>query len=130
MKPIPVELWECRSTDPNPVRQAFAGPHGRGWLPARAHDNGLFLVFSNGVGRDEEEVRTGNAMIIDPYVRIVAESTAIEDDMIVADLDLSLVPGSSGQRWMTGRRPGLYSLLTDRLGNERSTRATRFDLKE
>lgn len=134
MKPIPVELWERRSTDPDPVRQAFAGPHGRGWLmrwlPARAHDNGMFLIFSNGVGRDEDEVRTGNAMILDPYGRIVAESTAIEDDMVVADLDLSLVPNSSGQRWMTGRRPELYSLLTERRGNERSARATRFDLKE
>lgn len=86
--------------------------------------------FSNGVGRGEEEVRTGNAMILDLYGCIVAESTAIEDGMIVADLDLSLVPGSSGQRWMTGRRPELYSLLTDRLGNERSARAMRFDLKE
>ena len=62
--------------------------------------------------------------------RIVAESTAIEDDMVVADLDLSLVPNSSGQRWMTGRRPELYSLLTERRGDERSPRATRFDLKE
>ena len=41
------------------------------WLPARAHDNGMFIIFSNGVGRDEEEVRTGNAMVIDPYGRIV-----------------------------------------------------------
>jgi hypothetical protein len=25
------------------------------WLPARAHDNGLFLVYSNGVGVDDDE---------------------------------------------------------------------------
>lgn len=134
MKPIPVELWERRWADPDAVRRAFAGPNGRGWLmrwlPARAHDNGMFLIFSNGVGRDEDEVRTGNAMILDPYGRIVAESTAIEDDIVVADLDLALVSDSSGQRWMTGRRPELYSVLAERRGDERSARATRFDLKE
>ena len=32
----------------------------------------MFLVFSNGVGRDDDEVRTGNAMILDPYGRILA----------------------------------------------------------
>ena len=134
MKPIPVDLWETRSINPELIRAEFAGPNGRGWLmrwlPARAHDNGIFLVFSNGVGRDEDEVRTGNAMIIDPYGRVVAESTAIEDDMVIANLDLTLVSGSSGQRWMTGRRPELYGVLTDRRGDERSARATRFDLKE
>ena len=44
------------------------------WLPSRAHDNGLFLVFSNGVGVDDDEIRTGNAMILDPYGRILAET--------------------------------------------------------
>jgi predicted amidohydrolase len=43
------------------------------WLPARAHDNGLFLLFSNGVGADDDEVRTGNAMILDPYGRIIVK---------------------------------------------------------
>jgi hypothetical protein len=28
-------------------------------LPARAHDNGVFLVYSNGVGVDDDEIRTG-----------------------------------------------------------------------
>lgn len=134
MKPIPLELWERRSSDPEALRSAFAGPSGRGWLtrwlPSRAHDNGMFVVFSNGVGRDQDEIRTGNAMIIDPYGRIVIESTAIEDDMVVADLDLTLVAESSGQRWMTGRRPELYTSLTQSRGDERSARATRFDLKE
>ncbi|PYE39961.1 putative amidohydrolase [Rhizobium sp. PP-F2F-G20b] len=134
MKPIPVEIWERRLTDPEAVRDAFAGPNGRGWvmrwLPARAHDNGMFIVFSNGVGRDEDELRTGHAMILDPYGRIVVESTAIEDDMVVANLDLTLVADSNGQRWMTGRRPELYTPLIERRGDERSARATRFDLQE
>lgn len=130
MKPIPLELWERRHEDPEPLRAALAGPHGRGWLmrwlPSRAHDNGIFVVFSNGIGADVDEVRTGNAMVLDPYGRIVAESTAAEDDMVVADLDLALIPDSSGRRWMRGRRPDLYRLLAETRGDETSARATRF----
>ena len=96
------------------------------WLPSRAHDNGIFIAFSNGVGADEDEVRTGNAMVLDPYGRVVAESTAIHDDIVAADLDLSLVPTSSGQRWMQGRRPELYGVLVERRGDEQSARSTRF----
>lgn len=130
MKPIPMTLWENRHQDPKSLQEAFQGEHGRGWLmrwlPARAHDNGMFVLFSNGVGRDEEEVRTGNAMIIDPYGRIVKESKAINDDMVIADIDLSLLENSTGRRWLTGRRLELYSILTTKLGNEQDPISVRF----
>ena len=78
MGPIDVELWERRAENPQAIEAEFQGDKGRGWLmrwlPARAHDNGMFLVFSNGVGRDDDEVRTGNAMILDPYGRILTET--------------------------------------------------------
>ncbi|GAA1531826.1 nitrilase family protein [Kribbella lupini] len=130
MKPIPLEVWENRATDPAAVEAAFNGASGRGWLmrwlPARAHDNGLFVLFSNGVGRDDDEVRTGNAMVIDPYGRIVAETPVPDEAVVVADLDLDLVPLSTGRRWLRGRRPELYGLLTERQGNELSPREVRF----
>lgn len=96
------------------------------WLPARAHDNGVFYIFSNGVGLDDDEVRTGNAMIIDPYGRIINESDAIDNDMVIAELDLSLLPMSTGRRWMSGRRPELYNILTKTMGYERDARSVRF----
>jgi predicted amidohydrolase len=130
MKPIPARLWENRKTDPKAIEAAFCGPHGRGWLmrwlPARAHDNGLFVVFSNGVGRDDDEIRTGNAMIIDPYGSILAETWAADEAIVAADLDLSLLPLSTGRRWMRGRRPELYGLLTQRQGDELGAREARF----
>lgn len=130
MKPIPMTVWEGRAENPDAVAAEFQGPKGREWLmrwlPARAHDNGLFLVFSNGVGRDDDEVRTGNAMILDPYGRIIGESRSIGDDLIVADLDLDLLPLSTGRRWLQGRRPELYGILTERAGTERDPRAARF----
>lgn len=133
MKPIPAELWEQRKSNPAAIEAAFKGPHGRGWLmrwlPARAHDNGLFIVFSNGVGRDDDEIRTGNAMIIDPYGAVIAETWAAGEDTVIADLDLGLIPLSTGRRWMRGRRPELYSLLAERRGDELGPREARFSLQ-
>jgi predicted amidohydrolase len=128
MKPIPLTTWE--SGDPEAIAEAFDGPDGRGWLmrwlPARAHDNGLFVLFSNGVGRDDDEVRTGNAMILDPYGRIVAETSVPAESVVVADLDLDLVPLATGRRWLRGRRPELYGVMTERQGDELDPRQARF----
>ncbi|MBI2826046.1 MAG: acyltransferase [Planctomycetia bacterium] len=130
MKPIDRALWDNRAADPEAIRAAFTGPNGRGWLmrwlPARAHDNGLFVLFANGVGVDDNEIRTGGAMILDPYGRIVAETNEPADALVVADLDLSLIPQSTGRRWLRARRPDLYGPLTVPTGEELDTRAVRF----
>jgi len=131
MGPIDVRLWQDRQKNPDAIRAEFEGDKGRGWLmrwlPARAHDNGMFLVFANGVGQDDDEVRTGNAMVIDCYGRIIRESRAIEDDMVIADFDASLRERCTGARWMKARRPELYGPLTVRTGREMDTRAVRFE---
>jgi predicted amidohydrolase len=87
----------------------------------------MFLVFSNGVGQDDDEVRTGNAMVIDCYGRIINESRAIEGDMAIADLDAALRERSTGIRWIKARRPELYQPLANRTGREMDTRAVRFE---
>jgi predicted amidohydrolase len=126
-------LWDNRIADPEAIEAEFRGDKGRGWLmrwlPARAHDNGLFLLFSNGVGADDDEVRTGNAMILDPYGRIVAETWRAENALVVADLDLSLRTRSTGTRWIRARRPDLYGPLADSTGEEEATRRIRFEHK-
>jgi predicted amidohydrolase len=123
-------LWANRLADPASIEREFRGDKGRGWLmrwlPSRAHDNGLFLVFSNGVGVDDDEIRTGNAMILDPYGRILAETHQAADAMIVADLDASLLETATGRRWIRARRPELYGPLTVRTGHERDTRELKF----
>jgi predicted amidohydrolase len=123
-------LWERREKDPEAIEAAFKGPKGRQWLmtwlPARAHDNGLFLIFSNGVGVDDDQIRTGNAMILDPYGRVLAETWKAGDDMVVADLDASLRDNCTGVRWMRTRRPELYGLLTVPTGKEEDLRCSRF----
>ena len=97
------------------------------WLPSRAHDNGVFLIFSNGVGVDDDEIRTGNAMILDPYGRVLAETWAADDAMVVADLDASLLPDATGRRWIRSRRPDLYAPLTVPTGLEVDTRKVKFE---
>jgi hypothetical protein len=78
------KLWDNRLQDPQSIEREFRGDKGRGWLmrwlPSRIHDNGLSLIFSNGAGLDDHEIRTGNAMILDPYGRILAETSKANDD--------------------------------------------------
>jgi predicted amidohydrolase len=87
----------------------------------------MFLIFSNGIGIDDDEVRTGNAMILDPYGEILVETGRADDDMIIADLDGETIPTSSGRRWLDARRPELYRPLCIPTGRERDTRSVRFD---
>lgn len=120
-------LWDNRRADPESIEREFRGEKGRGWLmrwlPSRAHDNGLFLAFSNGVGVDDDEIRTGNAMILDPYGRVLAETSRAADAMVLTDLDPSLLMQSTGRLWMRARRPELYGPLTVPTGNEQDTRS-------
>jgi predicted amidohydrolase len=124
-------LWDNRRADPKAIEREFCSDKGRGWLmrwlPSRAHDNGLFLIFSNGVGVDDDEIRTGNAMILDPYGRIVAETWKADDAMVVADLDASLLCEATGRKWIRARRPDLYGPLTVPTGSECDTRTLKFE---
>ncbi|QEG36297.1 nitrilase family protein [Bythopirellula goksoeyrii] len=125
------QLWDSRHTNPDAIEAEICGDKGRKWLmrwlPSRAHDNGMFLVFSNGIGPDDDEIRTGNAMILDPYGRILVETCRAANDMIVADLDPSLRDRCTGARWIKARRPELYGSLAVRSGNEKDTRVVRFE---
>jgi N-carbamoylputrescine amidase len=125
------KLWDNRRRNPRAIESELTGDKGRGWLmrwlPSRAHDNGLFLIFANGVGVDDDEIRTGNAMILDPYGRMLAEDSKAADAMVVADLDAALLPHSTGRVWMKARRPELYQPLTVHTGLETDVRKLKFE---
>lgn len=127
---VDAALWEKRDVDPAAIEAEFKGSKGREWLlrwlPARAHDNSLFLIFANGVGIDDDEVRTGNAMILDPYGDTLAETWKARDEMVIADLDPQLRVMSTGERWLKTRRPELYTEIAEATGNEEDTRVVRF----
>jgi len=137
MGAIDVALWENRGASPKSredIEADFRGPKGREWLlkwlPARAHDNGIFLIFSNGVGRDDNEVRTGNAMILDPYGELLAETWKADDDMVFADLKSETRRMCTGIRWIQSRRPELYGELARPTGREQDIRTVRFSTVE
>lgn len=118
---IDLKLWEDRHNDPEALKREFQSIKGakwlHRWLPARAHDNGLFVIFSNGVGRDDDEIRTGNAMLIDCFGEVLNESQEISDDMVIGEFRTSLLDKAIGRNWIKGRRPELYGLITEPLSN-------------
>ncbi len=57
------ELWDNREHDPTSLRTKFDGLKGRAWLikwvPARAYDNTIYVVFNNPISMDKVQLRTG-----------------------------------------------------------------------
>jgi predicted amidohydrolase len=110
-------LWDNRQRDPVRLRLEFQGPKGRGWLvrwlPARAWENGIYAVFSNAIGRDDDTIKPGLAMILDPDGEILAESQALGDDVVVGLLTTEAIARSSGRRYLRARRPALYQKLVE-----------------
>ena len=111
------KLWDNRERDPVPLRLELEGPKGRGWLmrwlPARAWENGIYAVFANAVGLDDDEVRPGNAMILDPFGEVLAECRELGDGVIVGLCTAEKIAVSSGQRYLRARRPDLYGKLVE-----------------
>ena len=115
--PVARQLWDNRDRDPVRLRQEFQGPKGRGWLmrwlPARCWENGVYGVFSNAIGLDDDTIKPGLAMILDPFGEVLAESSALGDDVVVALLTADRLGQSSGQRYLRARRPELYGKLVE-----------------
>ncbi|HZG23474.1 MAG TPA: nitrilase family protein, partial [Chitinophagaceae bacterium] len=85
---IDPKLWENRENDPTSLRLEFDGMKGRDWLmkwlPARAYDNAVYLVFSNPIGMDADQLKNGCSMIIDPFGDIIAECRKLDNDIAIA----------------------------------------------
>lgn len=109
------KLWEARETDPVPLRLEFEGPKQRGWLlrwiPTRAWENGIYVVFTNPIGMDDDTVKGGGAMIIDPFGEVLTESRVLGDDIVVGLCTPEKIDLSSGRRYLRARRPDIYGEL-------------------
>lgn len=106
------KLWDNRETDPTSLRLEFDGMKGRGWLmkwlPARAYDNGIYAVFSNPIGMDDDQLKNGCSMIIDPFGDIIAECRSFEDSFVTATITPEKLEQAGGKRYLQARRPELY----------------------
>jgi len=106
------KLWENRENDPTSLRLEFDGMKGREWLmkwlPARAYDNGIYTIFSNPVGMDDDQLKNGHSMILDPFGDILAECTGFENSFVTATVTPEKLQQSGGWRYRKARRPELY----------------------
>jgi predicted amidohydrolase len=110
---IDPKLWDNRENDPTSLRLEFDGMKGRGWLmkwlPARAYDNAAYVVFSNPIGMDDDQLKNGCSMIIDPFGDIIAECRNLGDDVVTAICTPAKLTDAGGHRYKNARRPDLYS---------------------
>jgi len=106
------KLWENREEDPTSLRLEFDGMKGRGWLmkwlPARAYDNAIYAVFSNPIGMDDDQLKNGCSMIVDPFGDILAECRSFEDSFVTAVIIPEKLVQAGGHRYIKARRPELY----------------------
>jgi predicted amidohydrolase len=106
------ELWKNREADPTSLRIEFDGMKGRGWLmkwlPARAYDNAIYAIFSNPIGMDDDQLKNGCSMILDPFGDILAECRSFDDCFVTATITPEKLTQAGGHRYIKARRPELY----------------------
>jgi len=106
------KLWENREADPSSLRFEFDGMKGRAWLmkwlPARAYDNGIYAIFSNPIGMDDDQLKNGCSMIIDPFGDVIAECRTLGDGFAMAAITPEKLGQAGGCRYIKARRPELY----------------------
>ena len=103
----------------------YASPHGKpeekrdSWLrdlPARAFDNGLFIVACNQVGENGAGLLfPGVIMILNPGGKILHQYTGIKEKMIIAELkgsDLAKIRTDRMRYFVKYRRPELYKVIS------------------
>jgi predicted amidohydrolase len=107
--------WENRENDPTSLRLEFDGMKGRAWLmkwlPARAYDNGIYAVFSNPIGMDDDQLKNGCSMIIDPFGDVIGECRKLGNEVVTATLTPEKLTQSGGYRYRKARRPDLYGTI-------------------
>ncbi len=106
------ELWKNREADPTSIRTEFEGLKGRAWLmkwlPARAYDNGIYVVFSNPIGMDDDQLKNGCSMVIDPFGDVIAECPRLDEGFAIATLWPEKLSQAGGARYKQARKPELY----------------------
>jgi len=109
------QLWQNRENDPTSLRLEFDGMKGRSWLmkwlPARAYDNAVYVVFSNPIGMDDDQLKNGCSMVLDPFGDILAECRTFEDSFTTATISPEKLKQAGGYRYIKARRPELYAAI-------------------
>jgi N-carbamoylputrescine amidase len=83
-------------------------------LMGMAIANQFFVAAVNRVGREANDVFFGTSMICDPRGNVVAQASSTEEEVLLADIDLSEVARVRNS-WLfyRDRRPDAYGILVD-----------------
>jgi predicted amidohydrolase len=112
---VDARLWLDKEKNKQLLREEFDGLKGRAWLikwlPARAYDNGIYAVFSNLIGMDDDQLKNGCSMIIDPFGDVLAECRSLYNEVAIADFNPEKLKQAGGSRYLKARRPELYSAI-------------------
>lgn len=105
-------LWTKREQDPTSLKAEFHGLKGRSWLmkwlPSRAYDNAMYVVFSNPIGMDDDQLKNGCSMVLDPFGDVVDECRVLGEDIAIATCTRDKLQLAGGYRYRKARRPELY----------------------
>jgi predicted amidohydrolase len=109
---VDAALWQDKEGNAKQLREEFDSLKGRAWLmkwlPARAYDNAVYAVFSNPIGMDDDQLKNGCSMVVDPYGDVVAECRSLDNEFVIADISPDKLTLAGGYRYVKARRPELY----------------------
>jgi N-carbamoylputrescine amidase len=74
-----------------------------------AFQNGYFAALANRVGPEGRLRFSGESFVVDPDGRVLARGRSLEEDLVLADVDLAACRTSTARRlFWKDRRPELY----------------------
>jgi len=115
---VDADLWKNKEANAAILRSEFDGDKGRNWLlkwlPARAYDNGIYAVFSNPIGMDDDQLKNGCSMVLNPFGDIMAECRSLGNEFVIAELSADMLTNSGGFRYRNARKPALYAEIIGR----------------
>lgn len=81
---------------------------------ARAAENGIYLACANTIGNDGRFQYFGQSLVCDPTGRLLCLGSSKKEELLYADIDLSLIPHSDHNiNYLAHRRPRLYGTLIE-----------------
>ena len=84
---------------------------------SHASSNGVYVVAANRVGKENKIDFWGNSFVADPFGNVIARATGAKEEIVMADINLSLIESSrEGWGFLRNRMPKTYSSLVERHG--------------
>ena len=78
-------------------------------LQIGAFQHGFFMALANRVGKEEVLTFAGESFVADPMGRIIARAPQLEEHLLIADLNLDLLPEAPARKlFLHHRRPEVY----------------------